>query len=229
MKTLECLSDYLKQIKNTSDKPAREELINFVKISDRAYREWQSGSAFPNGLRLIKLFYFLELKGYRISELEELDDDTRNFGRLIAFNIVSLEEAQKELGYNSGQMFAALRGEHKTHPERRKLIETFSHVYDQELQKLPKPESKTKPTSTKEVPVTVNEVYLLLRGLDGLVSLLIPRLEKMLDDEFTPEERRKFREEMTPKFIFDLSNRFHKSNSLLNALCSEKARELNSR
>jgi hypothetical protein len=69
-------------------------------------------------------------------------------------------------------------------------------------------------------------VIALLDKLADLMTLLAPRLDYLLSDSLTPEQRYAFRDLAGPQRIFYLANRIYRLNQSMNALCSEKAREI---
>lgn len=65
----------------------------------------------PVGERQIKLLCFLDLNGYKVTELERMSLKCRNFAKLIGYGLVKSEDAVEWLGYTQpSELFRALRG-----------------------------------------------------------------------------------------------------------------------
>lgn len=237
----ECLRHYLSGLpwEEAGCVEARKPIIEFIGVNSDTVRSWHTGQFFPIGLALIKTYYFLEKEGYRVSELEALGEVTYNLGKLMAFNVIDCEDVALQLDLTArGKIFLFLRGERCFSPEREGKAKIILNLYKDELDGLPKrllPEKAVKEKKVERVQekseelVEVKELFNLLVSLNGLTEVLLPRLELVLSERFSPEERRVIRERAGRKLVFDLSNKLHgvyKAYKVLNALCSEKAREL---
>ena len=81
---------------------ARRPLADFCGVSVRTVTRWfHDTKLFPNGTELIKLMCYLELIGYTVIERERTQATCRNFGELIGFGLISIEQANELLGYSS--------------------------------------------------------------------------------------------------------------------------------
>ncbi|MFA6494877.1 MAG: hypothetical protein WC246_00725 [Candidatus Paceibacterota bacterium] len=231
--TSACLKDYLSHL-TFGEKgcvKGRAALMNFVGIknSDTISR-WAKGQV-PIGLVLVKLRYFLEQKGYEVVELGALDAHVYQLGKLIAIGKISFDQVVQNLGLaHESEVLQVLHGRRGLSADRMKKVELMCARHsDQNLgrfvasnngeQNVPKSEASAYGSLE-------SETLHLLKGVDEIVSLLLPRLEKMVIDENASEQRRLFREHAGRQLVFDLSNRFYKATKMLNALCSEKAREV---
>jgi len=58
------------------------------------------------------------------------------------------------------------------------------------------------------------------------IEELTPHLDHILSDVVTAKQRQSFREHDGRARVFDLSNESYRFNERMNALCSEKAREI---
>ncbi len=235
--TMECLQHYLKQLprKAKGCEQAWQPLADFIGVTKKTIRRWSVGSNVPLGLPLIKLRYFLEARGYRIAELDVLERPIHHLGALVALGKIDCEETSKLLGYSAANyFFQVLHGKRGLSSNRMATVEEICSKHP--LPALPATSSITQPICVAAQAgrtivsndVVEEEVLNLLRSLDGLSALMTPRLEHMLTDGFTSAQRQFFRDRAGRQLVFDLANRFYVLNKLLNALCSEKAREIGS-
>ncbi len=78
-----------------------------------------------------------------------------------------------------------------------------------------------------ENEIISNEVAIaLLDNLAQATILLTPQLNHLLSDATTPEQRQEFRALAGRSRVFELSNDIFRLNQLMNALCSETARNI---
>ncbi len=94
--TRECLKDYFERYPTDE---AQGLVARFTGANGQTIKDWDTGKYRPNGELLLKLRCFLDLVGYRVIEFEELPDVARQFARLIAYDIFSLEDAKQALDY----------------------------------------------------------------------------------------------------------------------------------
>lgn len=235
--TQDCLKHYLSQLP-WSDKgcaEARKPMADFLGVRSDSIRRWLVTDIQPIGLVLVKLRYFLEEKGYRITELETLKKPVRMLGKLIATQQITWEEAVERIQFsNASELLQVLHGNRGLSSERMVIVARICADYseDEETHHAAAPPWKNQmaPTETpnkKGVRIEEDVIH-LLDALNGLCAVLEPRLEYMLSEGFTPEQRQLFRERAGRVRVFDLANRFFGLNKQLNALCSEKAREITS-
>lgn len=244
-----CLKDYLRtltwDIKNIGE---RHSIAHFCGVGTDTVRSWYNGTTTPKGIHLMKVRYFLESIGYEISEFKNLNKHIYNLGKLIAYNKLDLEQISRRVGMpGSDELLRVLHGYRSLSIGRTSLVKMICGEYGDILVNLNKnkppqiikpkeTEIKIEPiekveeiliaTSKTEASNKYDSVVKMLQGVDGLVSLLMPKFEALLGEETKPEERQKFRELATRQLVFDLANRFFNFTKMLNALCSEKAREI---
>ncbi|MCL5795810.1 MAG: hypothetical protein M1338_05660 [Patescibacteria group bacterium] len=238
--TLECLKDYLSKLKwgQTDCSKERKNLIKFVSLTPKTIRRWHTGETIPKGLPLIITRYFLESVGYNVAELNALQDyRIYNLGKLIAHKIVSYSQVSEQLRYRDpGDLLVVLRGKAGLSYEKIVLVEKICAEHQEWLDShggKTKPQKKEKTEITQSsvtsypahnlVDETKNQLYSLLKIFKEIPNILIPLLDRILSDEFSPEQRQSIREEM-PGVIFDRSNDAEKLYQRLYALCSETAR-----
>lgn len=235
--TADCLKHYLGKLPwgNKGSAEARMPMADFLGITPTSIQRWAVGGTKPKGLALVKLRYYLEKQGYRITELEELQNPIRVLGKLIAVGEITCEEVLKQLKIpNNDELLRILHGNRGLSSERMVAIARICVDHPLEVQEAPgaptgsllshaialQAEARGKITDRVE-----EDVLHLLDSLNGLCSLLAPRLEHMLSNGFTSEQRQAFRDRAGRHRVFDMANRFYALNKQLNALCSETTRE----
>lgn len=238
--TADCLRHYLKQLpwgKSAKLSRAEKPMIEFIGITSGTIRRWFLEQVAPGGMPLLKLRYFLESNGYQVTDLDSLEKPVRRLGEIISHGIVDFREMVEQIGYKQDtELLQVLHGRRGLSNERRAKIEEICSKHPLEkasvtLRAVASVEHPIPPLSTdheKNVISVEDDVFNLLISLNGLSSLLTPRLEHMLSNGFTSAQRQAFRDRAGQGLVFKLSNRFYALNKLLNALCSEKAREITS-
>lgn len=246
-KTMECFAEYVKSLPwdpKESDELNRliSQMKIFVGANEKTMNAWFAGKSKPIGLTLLRLRYFLEQQGYRVVELETLPLATRQLGRLIATNLFRAEDVYQEIGFDKARrLVSLLLGDINTSARRYGVIEQIAARHKEDLDLLvsnirpvapsapeTEEEAKTESASQGSAPSLQQleeELILLLRSLKSTISLLSPRLDRMLSGEVLREQRRSFRDNAGQGLVFDLSNEAYHALGLLKALCSEKARE----
>jgi hypothetical protein len=102
--TAECLNDYLAQAGESGIRL----IASFTGAVDTTVRDWR-GKKLPGGIYLLGLRYFLEHQGFTPSDLADMPAYARNFGRLIAFRVITEDQALEAIGYlNRNQLQAVL-------------------------------------------------------------------------------------------------------------------------
>jgi hypothetical protein len=193
----------------------KDTLARFLGVNAHTVRRWFSGGASPIGMPLIKLRYFLELLGHKISTLELIKEKTPalyGLGELLAFDVITMSYAISELGYtDQHSVFRLMHGNNSCTSEKELLIQKVCSDHKTALTKkredvmslfgLKKREtSKEVVPSKKEQPKSVSSIQMNRQFVieavgHGLLGLL-PLMEQMASDEFGPEERKYLREVM---------------------------------
>lgn len=231
--TKECLAHYASTLSEESGKRDRKVFRQLAKFTDAnvltVYR-WTRGQQGLVGLRLIKARYFLEQLGYVVVELEKLPSIMRDFGRLIAYNLFTVEEAYRDLGFPRSDHFPGLlRGDRNPSPERMakilELVKAYQPLLDEkgknftELYAVNSDKKTTIPSSGGGYPLQAPsngnpEHKFLLQALAKGLDVITPLAELLLTDVYTPDERRELRKRVD---VFRASNALHR-------LCGEMAR-----
>lgn len=236
--TRECLAHYVAGLSTENGKGRQEILRPLTEFMGAknilTTRRWVKGRTLT-GLRLIKARYFLEGLGYTVIELEKLPAAIRDFSRLIAHNVFTIENACADLGFpRSDRLLLLLRGDRKPSPERMTKILEIVKAYqplltDEKGNNFNERYASASPVEidggaflappeaapVKKDDATGNpEHALILQALAKNLEIILPLAELVLTDIYTPEERRELRRHTD---VFRVSN-------ALNRLCGEMAR-----
>lgn len=114
----ECLGHFSKDLSAKVPKgsrratTAKKPMADFCGIGVQTVTRWlNDGSSVPLGEQRLKLMFFFDLVGYRVLEIENMKPTYRNFAGLIAFGLLTSDDAAKELGYSSqSSLFRILFG-----------------------------------------------------------------------------------------------------------------------
>ena len=100
----ECIHHLAKVIQgfsSTKKAMAYKALADFCGVTAKTTRAWIVNNARPNGIVEIKFNCLLDLAGYRVIELENMQKPIRNFYELMGFGVVSPDEVMVYLHYSS--------------------------------------------------------------------------------------------------------------------------------
>lgn len=91
---------------------ARPCLARFAQVDQQTVRAWRDEENRPVGMSLLRVRVFLDLLGYQVEEFSNLPDVAKQFGRLVAFDFITLDEARVTLKYvkRDGVFDVLLRG-----------------------------------------------------------------------------------------------------------------------
>jgi hypothetical protein len=107
---------------------SRKILADFCGVSLGTTEHWLIRNGRQKGLPLLKLRFFLELRGYEVSELEALKKDKvfYQLAEMIAYNTIGIEEARVHLGFvDLKSVFRLASGGFRTTLTRLGKIETL--------------------------------------------------------------------------------------------------------
>ena len=91
-----CFAEYVKQTGSFA------EVAAFCRVQPQAVLSWQD-ERWPRGESLYRLWAFLEFRGYRISELEQLPNPSHQLLLIVASGQLSFEDVRVELKYQNLQ------------------------------------------------------------------------------------------------------------------------------
>lgn len=239
--TLECFADFIGRIPPDELVEKRRELAQLLSVEESSVRRWITGPSVPVGTSIIGLRCYLDFLGYQVSEFTALPNLLQDASRLLAFQVMTLEDMAKLTGYEAypDKLLAVLRGVRGFSAEREGQLHDLVIAYKQEfvekLQTVPKlivmkgPLSPTEVSSdslNRPVPVvatptttsrpTPKKILQRDERFKGLVLNLLNFAQFYANPEVPEEVRDQLRVAVGQQNIFDLKN-------LLSRLCSSKA------
>lgn len=223
------ISDFFPSLSEREKKEMNERFYRMIPVREETVQRWVLGKNFPKGEELLRLRFFLISLGYEIVELEDCPEEIFVVGKLVAFDLVSLETATEKLGCpDTSELLRYLNG--YRNPSKNKLNSFKEFLLDEkEAIDALIPFDALKDVEKKNIAENpsfggVPDAHILEKSLDAIVSLceaLRPALEHLHSGD--AETREKFRERI--KF-FAVSNAVYGFAGLLNDLCSEKSMEV---
>ncbi len=234
--TEKCFLYLLMKVSGRNRFAVQNAIAEFVGCESDSVHRWFRASK-PTGENLVRLRFFLDFLGCKVTELESLPKIVRDFGRIVAFKVVTLSDAANFVGYKTGDTESLLRVLHgKSSPskEKQEKFVAFVEAYDKQLVE--------KERLTKKIDLEVKIIRqdfsrenvhpiqqpvegsldghkVIIESLVGSIKALIPLVREVSSDSYTAEEREKLRELAGPGVIFSFSN-------LMYRLCSEKGRSM---
>jgi len=231
--TLECWKDYASRLPQGTKncEVQREGLRTFIGVQAATIRCYITAPKSLRGLPLVKMRYFLKAQGYEVLELEALRSEVEKFGELVAYGLMTIQEAVEVLNYTDQHgVFRVLHGELSQLPNAR--IISIRGCLERHKNNLQKAKSEWSAiwgvqyvapiapllTQPKVEPVHTNsnmrdDIVIF----SGLVRALLPVVMRLSSDSCSAENRKIARSEAGSQNVFDLSTG-------LNRLCSETAR-----
>ena len=100
----DCLADFFSRFGKS------DELMEFAKVSKITVRRWRVDKIMPYGETLMRVGVFLELAGYRISELRETSHELYEIVKCMALDIVAPSAVSQELNMDPRRVYEYLRG-----------------------------------------------------------------------------------------------------------------------
>jgi len=105
---------------------AKESLMAFLQTTSLTVERWRKGETFPIGIGLIRLQVFLDLLGYRVKELQELPQVTKQFAQILALELMTPEGAMATLDYkNVNGVYSLILRKGGAQPHRVYRLERF--------------------------------------------------------------------------------------------------------
>lgn len=196
---------------------------------------WLAGQQPPVGIRLVTLWHFLDAAGIQTPELSELQPFNYYIGRLLAFRVITMDEAKHILAVKNDQtVLEILRGQQPsrptyTLPELYELYDGKLHGALKAIPKLDQPAQQA--THTQDVPgwaapaieEAARSLYPQGAAADQpvvlamLLNAALPLARHIASDAVTVDKRTAFRELIGQANLFELLN-------IITALQSERAR-----
>lgn len=87
------------------------ELAEFTQVVPGTVLTWVARRELPKGETQIRLLHYLDAGRFQLDELKELPKPAYKLGQIIAFGLLTMDEARESLGYASqNDLFRLLRG-----------------------------------------------------------------------------------------------------------------------
>lgn len=115
-----CLADFFRRFGKS------EALSKFVEISRGTETSWRLHGTMPNGETLLRLQHFLNLVGYQVEELLELNKEIFIVGQAIALNVVNIEKLARDLKMEAKHLHGYFHGGILPSPERLAVISAIN-------------------------------------------------------------------------------------------------------
>lgn len=239
--TAACLKHLADAINDDTAK--RHIIARFADVDPGTVRRWFKNERTPIGEPLIRIRFYLEFLGYDVEELHVLDVIIRDAARMFAFGVATIPEIVQLVGYTEGKsgietVIAIFRGARRTS---RKRIEDFGAfvemnqgVFAEKKRVIRRIEIGTasqlpaRPAQASLLPrprlgerSQLNLRQLFIESAAKQVKALLPLVQAIESDTFTPEERTLLRELSGGDGVFKLAN-------ILTRLCGERSRAMHS-
>lgn len=210
------------------------EVAAFCEVNLDTVQRWLRGTP-ANGERLIRLWHLLALLGSDSPELRKLPAFNRYLAELLAFGVVSLDEACQIAGIkNTQSLFKITRGQPPMHPSfnlgelKQLYAPRLQYAKDQvqgggAVSQPAEPPETVAPSGSPAMP-SVPDLRQIVQHdnklvLATLLGAALPLARYLDSPASSAQERSAFRDLVGQENLFDLSN-------LLNNLCSERARDI---
>lgn len=204
--------------------------IKFTGASRSSVDRWLSESwgNLPHGINLIRVQYLLEIVGYEVEELKNLNDNIYKLGKLLALRIADVDQvAQEVFGFSDlTYLYRTLRGNRGISGvdsvaisdlllEKKDEIDKAVSHWRKELGITSGDPQKSEVSAVgKEGVLDKDQV---IKSLAHMIQSMQPLAEAIASDDFTPEDRETLRDLAGRFGVFNLKNALVK-------LCGERAR-----
>lgn len=205
--------------------PHRDDRLAFGKLvgaKDIAVRRWWGSHHFPTGLRQLRVRYVLEWYGYMVLDRLVGNAIASQFAKSVAYGILTQKDAMGLLDIQAGQLRRVLTGRTGTSVAATDMMRTYVEESTQVLADFEARifgERPTRPTvMIKQAAAGLTKPDTLATGAH-LIKALLPVVQIILSDDFSPEDREELRIMAGKYSVFNLKN-------ALVRLCGERARRV---
>lgn len=88
-----------------------EEAANVIKVTSPTILGWLNGGALPKGETMLRLQHYLSMKHLHPDELNAIPEPALQLGRYIAYDVLTIDEAKRAMGYAStNDLYRLLNG-----------------------------------------------------------------------------------------------------------------------
>ena len=236
--TAKCFAHYVAKLPPKGSKTiglVRRPLKDFCNVGDAALGIWMRDPGkkkMPIGEPLLKLRFFLELMGYEVQELTELQPVIYRLASMIAFGAVTAADAQAYLGYTDHNAINRMvLGRGSALKDKLAKINELWDLHKDEVEQ--KRKSWSAAIGTGQYGLAAATVHRVeqpeplsggtrrngeLEMLGHLILAMLPLAERVASDSCSAQDRRDLRQMVGNDGVFHLS-------TALNALCGEEARK----
>lgn len=227
--TAECLAHFAKRSRCIE---AMSEML--PQVQERTIERWMRGAQLPTGENLLRVRVVLSLLNYEVDEFATLDPMIQKVCKMFVFELALIDDLVTEFGYdrsvNGGdQILRVLRGAGGMRPERRQRVEAIIASFDTMIAEAEQqfrnrfvatgvqPVEQPVPQAKKTHESCDADKKALLDSLAHSVAALLPLAERVLTDNYTPEDREYVRLQAGGNGVFKAANALYR-------LCGERAR-----
>jgi len=237
---MECLAHLKSAVQDEDYVEMRRKIAAFTTVTEVSVERWFGEAHEPSGESLLRLRFYLDLHGYNVTELHEIQGAVLDAGRIFAFGIVPLSEIAQMVGYPDGRsgidtLLRLFRGVSKAPQARLQQFATLVELYRGSLSEKQQSISKIDAVHRKYANLN-NSVHKfpalapkpapdmhtsILETLSGMVKGMIPLAKLVASDEFSEEERKLLREMAGETGVFTLANELYR-------MCGARSRDMHS-
>lgn len=229
---VDCIKDFGQKTKGKF--AYRRKVAHLMGLNTYTVHTWLNKHKSPGGLNLLKLFLLLELNGYVVTEAKMIDPKIREYGKLLAMEVLKMDVAVNALeAANPNGILKIMLGRSGT--SHKKMAEIEATLAENEWKKASQTkfqewinkavfvekQTKTIADTEKREPFVGIGHNPALEIFAHQVKAMIPLAEWIVSNQFTADERHKLREFSSN----GRSNDVFKLSTILNRLCSETARK----
>ena len=214
--TRECLIHYGNNLPGKGGKrspEARQPMADFVGCDNYLIYRWFNSEHMPIGENLLRVMAWLYTQNYKLTEWEKLPKLAQQLILILAHKLRSFDQMQGDLRYRSrDSLLSVLRGANMAPAKIR-----AAHAL---IARFPINTEATK-AEIVELKQTTGSVdhRVIIDSLGHHIDAMLPLAQLVLSEEFSVEERRRLREQVSDDGLLTLAQ-------VLNGLCSARSREL---
>lgn len=171
-------------------------MAKFCKVNSETASHWGL-SRLPKGGVLNKLWFFLSAHGFQISELESLNPTVQYVGKLLAYDVIGVEDALSIFSSKAhSHLWVVLQGGSVPLVVKKGTLtlDELKRLYDSRLESVRmaaidkglipvQGQSKPSPSKLARAPAVIGKNTVLIVVTASLISSLKPLLRTVMDDK----------------------------------------------
>jgi len=210
----ECLVHYRNSLEEQAPRGSKgssrfkEPIAQFCGVGVPSITRWfRTPVKTPIGEQRIRLLIFLDLIGYRVIELERMDDTHRNFVELIGFGIISCAKAIELLGYKEAStLYHVLYGDRHSSEAKDQLMWEICKSKRRELEERKKiSEATIAPVKGSGSQASRYEAATTMAAVNIMRALLALLGEESTFNKLSTSELDTLRQSEDGEMVFSLS------------------------